>query len=61
MTAMILTGIPFFILFAIYIASPKYLDPLFYTDKGNVLLMVGCALLTLGVGIIFRMSYKEIY
>lgn len=61
MTAMVLTALPFFILGAIYVTTPQYLNPLFSTDRGHILLMVGGVLLFVGIGIIFRMSYKEMY
>lgn len=60
-SAIILSSIPFFILGAVYVFSPRYLDPLFVTDKGKFLLMVGTIMLFTGIGIIVRMSYKEIY
>lgn len=61
MTSMILTGIPFFIFGAVYISTPNYFNPLFYTQRGQIILMVGIAMLITGVGIITRMSYKEMY
>ncbi|MBY0292903.1 MAG: type II secretion system F family protein [Alphaproteobacteria bacterium] len=60
-TAMILSAVPFFILGAVYITSPRYLDPLFFTERGNHLLLVGGAMLVVGIGIMFRMAYKEVY
>ena len=60
-TAMILTAIPFFIMGAIFVSSPRYLDPLFYTDRGHTLLLIGGGMLFLGIGIMMRMAYKDIY
>lgn len=60
-TAAILSGIPFFILGAVYITSPAYLDPLFYTSRGNTLLIIGGLMLTIGITVIVRMAYKDVY
>lgn len=60
-TAMILSSIPFVISVLIYLTSPTYLDPLFYTPTGHTLLLIGGGMLALGITIIFRMAYKEIY
>lgn len=60
-TALILTAIPFFILGAVYITSPRYLDDMFYTENGRILLLIGGAMLCTGIIIIIRMAYKEIY
>ncbi len=61
MTAIILTCIPFFIFGAIYFSSPTYLDPLFYTERGHYLLIIGAVMLISGITIIMRMAYKETY
>jgi len=60
-TAMILIAIPFFILGSVYFTTPTYLDPLFNTEQGHRLLLIGGLMLTTGIGIIIRMVYKEIY
>ncbi|HUX78874.1 MAG TPA: type II secretion system F family protein [Alphaproteobacteria bacterium] len=60
-TAMILAALPFFILGSVYFTSPHYLDPLFYTDRGHTLLIIGGVMLFLGIGIMIRMAYKDIY
>lgn len=60
-TAMILTAIPFFIFGAVYVTTPHYFDPLFYTDRGQTVFMVGILMLVLGIGLIIRMTYKETY
>lgn len=61
LTAMILAAIPFAIFGVVYLTTPNYFDPLFYTDGGHKLLMGGIIMLTLGIGIIARMTYKESY
>lgn len=60
-TAMILTAIPFVIFGAVYLTTPTYFNPLFYTDKGQVLLIAGVLMLMTGIGVIVRMTYKETY
>ncbi len=60
-TAIILTSIPFVISGVIISISPQYLDPLFFTPRGHVVLFIGGGMLTLGIAIIFRMAYKDIY
>jgi tight adherence protein B len=61
MTAMILAGIPFFIFGVVYLTTPTYFNPLFYTDRGQIVLWSGIFMLVLGIGIITRMTYKESY
>lgn len=60
-TAMILTSIPFIIFFLVYFSTPQYFDPLFYTDRGQTLLITGILMLLTGIGMIIRMAYKETY
>lgn len=60
-TAAVLTSLPFVSLLFIYLASPKYLEPLFITQAGNYLLIIGGIFLFLGVIIIFRMTHKDLY
>ena len=60
-TAIILTSIPLFIFGTVYVTSPNYFDPLFYTERGNTLLLIGCGMLFSGVAIIIKMAYKEYY
>lgn len=60
-TAIILASLPFFILGAVFISSPHYLDSLFFTEKGHILLIIGGLMLSTGIAIIIRMAYKEIY
>lgn len=61
MTAIILTCIPFVMGTLIYVTSPHYLDSLFYTSRGHIVLIFGGIMLSIGVTIIFRMAYKETY
>ena len=60
-TAAILSSIPFFIFGAVYFLTPQYFDPLFNTDNGHIVAMVGAFMLFTGIGIIVRMTYKENY
>ncbi len=60
-TSMILTAIPFVIFGAVYVTTPTYFNPLFYSDKGQILLLCGILMLIMGIGIIVRMTYKETY
>lgn len=61
LTALILTALPFFIMGTVFITSPRYLDTLFYTDNGQVLLIIGSIMLFTGISTIIRMAYKDIY
>lgn len=60
-TAAVLTCLPFFSLGLIYFASPRYLDPLFTTEQGKYLVIVGGVLLLIGVTTIIRMTHKDLY
>jgi len=60
-TALILTSIPFCIAGLIFVMSPHYLDVLFDTQGGHLLLIIGGSMLTIGITIIFRLAYKDIY
>src|SRR5262249_54817393 len=57
-TAIILTSIPIFIFAVIYVVNPTYFNPLFYTEKGHVLLLIGSAMLVSGIAIIMKMAYR---
>lgn len=61
LTAMILAAIPFVIFGTVFFTTPNYFNPLFYTESGQKLLMIGIFMLVLGIGIIVRMTYKESY
>lgn len=60
-TALILASIPFFIFGVVYFTTPDYFNPLFYTDKGQIILWSGILMLVSGLSIIARMTYKETY
>lgn len=60
-TAILLTSIPFIIVGIVYLTSPRYLDSLFYTSTGHTLLLVAGGMLSIGITIIFRMAYRDIY
>lgn len=60
-TAAILTCLPFLSIGLIYLTTPSYLDPLFTTEAGNYLVVLGGIFLTLGVTIITRMTHKDLY
>lgn len=60
-TAAILTCLPFFSVGVIYLTTPSYLDPLFITEAGNYLVIIGGTLLALGVTVIIRMTHKDLY
>lgn len=60
-TAMILTAIPFVIFATVYLTTPKYFNPLFYTENGQILLITGISMLVLGIAVIMRMTYRETY
>jgi len=60
-TAAILSAIPFFIFGAVYFLTPHYFDPLFNTDKGHMVALVGVLMLFTGISLIVRMTYKENY
>ena len=50
----ILAGLPFFILLYISIVNPDYIEPLFTTTPGIILLVVGGTLMGLGIFIMSR-------
>ncbi|MBY0272812.1 MAG: type II secretion system F family protein [Alphaproteobacteria bacterium] len=60
-TAAILTCLPIVTVGLIYFTTPSYLDPLFTTEAGHYLLIIGGTLLTLGVATIIRMTHKDLY
>ena len=60
-TATVLTCLPFISIGFIYLTTPSYLDPLFTTEAGSYLLIIGGTLLALGVTIIIRMTHKDLY
>lgn len=60
-TAIILTSIPIFIFGIIYVVNRTYFNPLFYTEKGHILLLIGGGMLVSGIAIIMKMAYREYY
>ncbi len=58
-SAWVLTAMPFFMLFAIQMMSPKYLAPMFH-GMGLVVLGITGALMAAGTAIIFRMTKIEV-
>ena len=51
MTAYVLVGLPFFIAIAIELLNPDYMDPLFGTSIGRILIVT--ALVMMGIGALF--------
>ena len=47
-SAYVLVGIPFFMLAAISVLSPEYMDPLYHTSTGNKLMLLGCVMIGIG-------------
>lgn len=60
-SAIILTAIPFFVLGTLYVTTPAYLDSLLYTPTGQMVLTIGGLMVVIGIAVILRMVYKEIY
>ena len=59
MSAYVLIGLPFFIMFAIMIINPTYMSPLFHTSTGHLLIVLGIVMMGLGSGILNKMvSFK---
>ncbi len=59
-SAVIVGSLPFVVILALLFISPGYLDPLFYTAKGN-LVGIGCMVsLSLGIGVMVKMTKFEI-
>ena len=60
MSAAILLALPFGIAFAMSITTPGYMDPLFNTDLGRILLFIGCGLMVMGAIIIKKLVTIDI-
>jgi tight adherence protein B len=59
MSAYVLIGLPFFIMFAIMIINPTYMSPLFHTSTGHLLVVLGIVMMGLGSAILNKMvSFK---
>jgi tight adherence protein B len=48
MAAYVLIGLPFFIAIAMTVLNPTYMDPLFHTHTGHMLMMVGLTMMAFG-------------
>ena len=46
--AYVLVALPFFIAFALTLMNPSYMDPLFHTHTGHMLIMTGLAMMAFG-------------
>jgi tight adherence protein B len=47
-SAYVLLGLPFFVALAITVLNPTYMDPLYHSHKGHVLIMVGLVMMAFG-------------
>lgn len=59
-TAWVLGSLPVFQFCAIKFTSPKYLDPLFVTTKGNIILILAFALIALAMWIVSQMMKIDV-
>jgi tight adherence protein B len=59
-TGYILAGIPLIVFAALFIMSPKHLDPLFYTEMGNKIFAVAVGLIVISQVIVRRMVNIDI-
>ena len=48
MAAYVLIGLPFFIAISMSLLNPTYMDPLFHTHTGHMLMMVGLTMMAFG-------------
>ena len=48
MAAYVLVGLPFFIALAMTVLNPTYMDPLFYSHTGHMLIMLGLTMMAFG-------------
>ncbi len=48
MSAYVLIGLPFFIAFAITLLNPTYMDPLYHTSSGHMLIFIGLTMMAFG-------------
>ncbi len=60
LSAAILLALPFGIAFVMSITNPGYMDPLFTTRLGNILLVIGCGLMGLGAIVIKKLVTIDI-
>ncbi|MGB2875864.1 MAG: VWA domain-containing protein [Gaiellaceae bacterium] len=47
-SAYVLVGLPFFVAFAITLLNPTYMDPLYHTSTGHMLIFIGLAMMAFG-------------
>ena len=47
-SAYVLIGLPFFIAFAITLLNPSYMDPLYHSHTGHVLIVLGLTMIVFG-------------
>ena len=59
-SAMIIGALPIFVMVAVQVMTPDYLDPLFNTDQGNNMLMGAAFWMLMGVGMMAKMINFEI-
>lgn len=59
-SAMIIGSLPIFVMVAVSVMTPDYLDPLFDTDQGNNMLMGAAFWMLMGVGMMAKMINFEI-
>jgi tight adherence protein B len=59
MSAYVLIGLPFFIALAVTVINPTYMEPLYHSSTGHMLLVIGFAMMGLGSVILNKMvSFK---
>ena len=47
-SAYVLCGIPFFMLASITLMNPEYMDPLYHTSTGHLLMVIGLVMMAVG-------------
>ena len=47
-SAYVLVGLPFFVAFAMTLLNPSYMDPLYHTSTGHMLIIVGLVMMAFG-------------
>jgi tight adherence protein B len=58
-SAYVLIGLPFFVAIAITMLNPSYMDPLYHTHAGHVLIVLGLTMMAFGSLILKRIvSFK---
>lgn len=59
-SAMIIGAMPFIVGFLIYLTSPKYLELLWTTDTGRMMMVVGAVWMSIGIAVMKKMISFEI-